>query len=108
MSKGAKFRESPRVSFSQIQKSLFEDVEKYSEKWCNKERVDNFERQLICWKEKMKQRIKERLETVKIRWPNLNYNIVLDKLEVRQELIRLHEQFVITVVDKAVNNFAIQ
>ena len=56
----------------------------------------------------MKQRIKERLETVKIRWPNLNYNIVLDKLEVRQELIRLHEQFVITVVDKAVNNFAIQ
>ena len=108
MSKGAKFRESPRVKYNQIEESLLEDVESYCKKWCSKERLANFEGQIESWKNKVNQRIKDRLLTVKIQWPNLNYSIVLDKVDVKQELARLQEQYVITVVDKASNNFALQ
>ena len=108
MSKGAKFRESPRIRYDQIEESLLKDVENYSDKWCSKERIHDFEGKLRCWKEKMKQRIKDRLEIVKMQWLDLNFSIVLDKFEVKQELTHLQEQFVITVVDKAANNFALQ
>ena len=55
----------------------------------------------------MKTRVKDRLESVKLKWPNLNHNIVLEKTNV-EELSRLQESYIITLVDKAVNNFAFQ
>ena len=108
MAKGAKYRESPRKSYDQVEKSLYEDIDKYSEKWSSKERQENFEEKLRHWKNKMKARVKDRLENLKMQWPNLNHNIILDKPNVKEELNRLQESYVITLVDKAANNFAFQ
>ena len=106
MAKGAKYRESPRMSYNRIEKSLYEYIDNYSEKWSSKERKDNFEEQLRHWTTKMKARVKDRLENVKLQWPNLNHNIILEKLNVKEELSRVQESDIITVVDKAANNFA--
>ena len=108
MAKGAKYRESPRMSYNRIEKSLYEYIDNYSEKWSSKERKDNFEEQLRHWRSKMKERIKERLENVKLQWPNLNHKVVLEKPNVKEELSHLQKSYVITVVDKAANNFAFQ
>ena len=108
MKKGAKYRESPRMGYDQIERSLNEDIDKYSEKWSSKERQENYEEKLIPWKNKMKARIKDRLENVKMRWPNLNHYRILDKPDVKEELNRLQKSYVITLVDKASNNFAFQ
>ena len=102
MSKGAKFRETPTLSRSQIEDSLFRDLENFKEKWCDRE---NMEFELDRWISIVKQRIAGRL--------NIMFNVfrghpVLAKREVREELARLKSRYVITVVDKAANNFAFQ
>lgn len=108
MGKGAKYRECPRMSYNYIEKSLIEDIDRYAEKWSSKENKDNFEIRLRPWKNEMKARVKDRLEHVKLKWPNLNHNVVIERNNVKEELSRLQESYVITVVDKASNNFAFQ
>ena len=102
MSKGAKFREVPRLSRMQIEASLLQDLDRFKEKWCEKER---FENELDPWISLIKQKIKVKLDNM----PDIGKGrLVLEKPEVKTELNRLKSRYIITVVDKAANNFAFQ
>ena len=102
MSKGAKFRETPRLSHSQIEASLFQDLEKFKEKWSDKER---FENELDPWISLVRRKIRDKLKNM----PSVSKGrSVLEKTQVKEELNRLKSRYIITVVDKAANNFAFQ
>lgn len=102
MSKGAKFRENPKLSRRQIENSLFQDLENFKQKWCNKE---NMEDELDQWLSLVRKRISRKLDSMCYIFSGES---VLNKREVKDELIQLKSQYVITVVDKAANNFAFQ
>ena len=106
MEKGAKFRESPVVTWSQIENSLHTDIDNFVDKWSCRESsgVQNADK-LRKWKEKVKSLVSMKLNGLnKI---DLHFNTVLNKPEVRRELERIHGLYVVTVVDKCANNFAL-
>lgn len=107
MEKGAKYREVPKISMTNLRASLYKDIDRYCEKWSKLETKDEFAESLEDWKLLLKKRIDERLRELVIVHP-LKGNAILEKPEVKSELARLHSKFVFTVVDKCSNNFAIQ
>ena len=108
MSKGAKFRECPDSSYDKILTSLFKDIDVYCDKWSFSESRETFAEELEPWKLKVKARIKQRIEVLKESHPNLQSNSVLRRPAVIQELRRIHDRYVVTIVDKASNNFSVQ
>ena len=106
MSKGAKFRESPNPNFEKIQDQLGQAIEEYIEKWSKKERMDS--ENFMSWKNKVNQLISEKLEKLKAKCRRYEQTgEILKKVDVRLALEDLQNKFVVCVVDKASNNFAI-
>ena len=76
------------------------------DKWSFRESsgVQNADK-LRKWKEKVKSLVSMKLNGLnKI---DLHFNTVLNKPEVRRELERIHGLYVVAVVDKCANNFAL-
>ena len=92
MSKGAKYRETPRLSCRQIERSLFQNLDNFKQKWSDKER---FENELDQWIALVKGRIRVKLNNMS---EIHRGGSILDKREVKEELSRLKSRYIITVV----------
>lgn len=102
MAKGAKYRESPRLTRGDLERSLLEDLERFRDKWKDKEKFTN---ELDSWFNQVAQRIKSSLKHLRFIFHG---ECILQRRDVKQELQRLKDRYIFTVVDKAANNFAIQ
>ena len=108
MKKGAKFRETPPISYEKLEQSLHRDIDNFVLKWINKEEKDSFVIEIENWHRLVKQKISEKIALIRVSNRNLPSKAVLSKASVRHELDRLQQKYVITIVDKCSNNFAIQ
>ena len=102
MAKGAKYRESPRLTRGDLERSLLQDLERFRDKWSDKERFTN---ELDVWFSHVARRIKSSLRHLRFIFHGES---ILQRRDVKQELERLKEKYIFTVVDKAANNFAVQ
>jgi hypothetical protein len=100
--KGAKFREVPYLDTSKIKQQIRGDIDNISKKWTTKNKIGNAK--LKNWREAMHGLCSDRIDhlsrTRKYEGP------ILSNRKSKAELDRLRESYVITVVDKAANNFA--
>lgn len=103
MKYGANYREVGHFDRKHISENIFsgiDDLVSSLAKACSMKSTTEFNE----FQEKMKKRIKDKLESMKY----VKYNKpVLNERTVRQNLEKLHNRFVIVQVDKAANNFAI-
>jgi hypothetical protein len=107
MNKGAKFRDCANISVEKLERSIVDDVMRFKQKWSDKERIEDCD--LDQWACQVIQRMRRRINQLRrnreiyVRGDN-----VMDKTDVKEEIQRLHDNFIITAVDKAANNFSIR
>ena len=106
MNKGTKFRESPNPNFRKMEEQIIEALEVYVQKWSDKERMDveNF----TSWKRKVIALVNIKLAQLKAKCRRYQQTgEILQKPAIKAALEELHRKYVICMVDKASNNFAI-
>jgi hypothetical protein len=90
-----------------LERSIVDDVMRFKQKWSDKERIEDCD--LDQWACQVIQRIRRKINQLRrnreiyVRGDN-----VMDKTDVKEEIQRLHDNFIITAVDKAANNFSIR
>jgi hypothetical protein len=99
--KGPKFRESRSFNWRQNFVSIMNSVEDYAKRWAKreKEELDT----LSEWVKSIRGMLKSRIRNIKSKVRTI-YPSVFSEPEVRNELQRLHEEFVLVPADKACNN----
>jgi arginyl-tRNA synthetase len=106
MRKGTKFRETPNPNFEKIEVQIVDALEEYVQKWSNKERIDV--EYFTSWKRKVIELVSNKLQQLKAKCRRYHQTgEILRKPVIKTALEDLHEKFIICVVDKASNNFAI-
>ena len=107
MNKGAKFRDCANISVEKLQKSVINDVMNFKQKWIDKKRMETHDlnqwENLVCQKIKRKINHLRRHREIYVRGDN-----VMNRADVKEEINRLHHNFIIIAVDKAANNFSIR
>ena len=99
---GTKFRENPLLDVNNIIKSVCKGFDNLKSRIARKFSVSAAG--LRKWKDSFKNILKDRLLACSHR---LSYKLpVLSDVQSKKELARLKDKYVITVVDKAANNFA--
>ena len=107
MKQGTKFRENPNPNFSKMVEQISEALESLISRWSDKERNVTPE-QFRFWKKKVIDKVQDRIVKLKMKCRRTPHTgEILKKNEVKEALRQLHDKFVISVVDKAANNFAI-
>lgn len=104
LSFGPKFREPPKVDFSSLETSILENVDGLVQKWAGK--LNCPEELWDDWKKQFSEALRARTKKLeKKHWkaplPGL------DDVEIRRELDRLQENFVLIPADKAESNVII-
>jgi hypothetical protein len=101
-SKGAKFREVPYLDVKKVMLQIKGDIAGIGKKWAGKNKIAG--KELKGWMDAMYEECSDRIgRLAKVR----KYDRpVLSDRACKRELGQLQEDFVITVVDKAANNFA--
>ena len=106
MRKGTKFRESPNPNFRKMYDQIVEALDDYVDRWSSKERMNTDD--FLRWKCKVKQLIDEKLQRLKAKCRRYEQSgEILKKPEVQLALEEHHKKFIICVIDKASNNFAL-
>lgn len=104
--KGPNFREPCTINWNkskiEIEKGLQETVIQFS-----KIKKNILQEQLIPWKQKVLEKVDEKIRKLKQRITPKKTNPILKDLEVKQTLESLQKIFVIVPIDKASNNIAI-
>ena len=107
MQKGAKFREPAKPNFTKIINNIENSISDNLNKWSKKEgRSIN---QFNDWKSTVIDLINNRIDFLEAKYDATNFKEqVLYDTEVNKYISEiLHKKFVVTVIDKASNNFAV-
>ena len=103
MKKGTKYRESPSPNFKKLEYSLKSAVSEFIVNWSRKENKEEDEFN------EYKYALFHELENKISQFGNCNNSspTILQNILVKQYVSALHDKFIITVIDKASNNFGI-
>ena len=99
--KGPKYREPRSFNWRRNFINIMDSVENYARRWAGyeKEDIDTLSEWIKCIRSMLKSRIKRLRGKMKTIYPS-----VFNKPEVKKELDRLHDQYVLVPADKAGNN----
>lgn len=102
LSYGTKFRETPILNIEKIKESVIKNIDTLIGSLARKHKIrkSSFERWRIELLKIVNNRLDEKRYNIQYRKPSLG------NFHCKQELARLQDQFVITVVDKAAGNYA--
>ncbi len=102
--KGPNFRENEMINFEKVLNEIKIGLDEYTVKWCKKENVNK-----TCleeWKSCVIQKVQERiafLKSDKFKFITTPRKVLQNK-DAKEELERLHKDFVMVPTDKASNN----
>ena len=102
--KGPKYRESKFIDWDSVQANLLESVKNCAETWCKKHKKN--EKVLRIWKTTVSEKIRNKIDSLKISRPARTVHEILKDRECISSLAELKERFVIVPIDKATNNVA--
>ena len=109
LKKGPKYRLPKKIDWNKNRENIVEFIENYSVKWIDKQKKDSHDRSLDinslkCWKEEIWRLVDKRIESGKKKLKNVLSLYIRD--DMRTELDRLKDLYVITPTDKAQNNIS--
>ena len=106
MSYGCKYRVPCNKSASDIQSSIYEDLTNFVKSKCRKYHIKS--NTFSSWYDRVKEIVDKRLKFYENKHPQMFVNNVniLEKENVKKELKRLQNKYIICSIDKASNNFA--
>ena len=101
VSKGSKYREPNKISWSATGKMLFESIDLYAEWWAKREQV--ILKYLSEWKDRVKELAVDRISGLisKFKSPKCK---VLNKPDVKDTPEKLHADFILVSADKTAND----
>ena len=105
--KGPKFRLPQRINWNEDRKIIENFLDTYIDKWISKERKfptnSNIEKDVLCiWRKTVLEEVDKKITLGRAKFRN-NFTLKIEG-NVKRELDRLKEKYVITVTDKAQNN----
>ena len=104
VAKGPKYREPNRVKWKATETMFLESIDLYAKNWSKREQVEL--KYLSEWKDQLKELVADRISNLKGHFKSPKCK-VLDQLDVKDTLHKLHANYVLVPADKAANNVII-
>ena len=104
VAKGPKYREPNRVNWKATETLFLESIDLYARNWSKIEQVEL--KYLSEWENKLKELVADRISNLKGHFKSPKCK-VLDQLDVKDTLHKLHAKYVLVPADKAANNVII-
>ena len=103
--KGPKYRLPTSIDFVKCLKEIDISLNKFTESWCKRENTDMDA--LNDWKKFIFDKVKQRIEFYSTNPNLLPPNPTYSLLDLKQDLIELHQKYIFAPADKASNNIII-
>ena len=104
VAKGPKYREPNRVNWKATETMFLESIDLYAKNWSKREQVEL--KYFSEWKDQLKELVADRISNLKGHFKSPKCK-VLDQLDVKDTLHKLHTNYVLVPADKAANNVII-
>ena len=104
VAEGPKYREPNRVNWKATETMFLESTDLYAKNWSKREQVEF--KYLSEWKDQLKELVADRISNLKGHFKSPKCK-VLDQLDVKDTLHKLHANHVLVPADKAANNVII-
>ena len=101
VAKGPKYREPNKINWQSTETMVSDSIDLYTEQWSKREQGDL--KYLSEWKDQINELVVERILSFKEKIRSPKQKIIND-LDVKDTLRRLHHDFVLVPADKAANN----